>query len=107
MYVIDSLVLSAVHNGNAAVKETCQNVLKYYTIYSCGNSVIILTLSAIHHLEGTFCQLLFSKYTSPAIHKRPKVSSDPETKVLLDETEKEEEFIPPVIHASKKGAFMK
>lgn len=99
MYIIDALVVLVVHNGNAAVKETCMQIFRGAAYFNCGNAVLILTASGYHHIAGTLSQMLCSKYTPPAIRKRPPVSSDPETKVLLDDTEEEEEFTPSVIQA--------
>lgn len=106
MYTVDALVLSAVHNGNQAVKDACQGFLRGYAIWACCNAALVLFLSFVHHVLGFLSQLMCSKYTSPAIRKRPPVSQDPETKVLLDDTEEEETFIPPVVNYKKKGAAL-
>lgn len=106
MFVFDALVLSAVHNGNAATKATCQMILKGYACYNCGNQAMVLFFSAIHTFWGNVRLLLFSSFIPPTIYPR-KATSDPESQVLLDVSEGEEEFIPPVIQSKKKAASSK
>lgn len=107
MFVFDALILSAVHNSNLSVKETCQKIIWGYACYTCCTVVMMSTLSFIHHSTGILQQLMCSRYQPARIEKRPPVSSDPETKVLLDDTEEEENFTPPIQYkkkmASKKG----
>lgn len=103
IYLIDAIVLSAVNNGNVAVKEQCQILVKIYVFYCLGYGLTVVTLSGIHTLTGNLTQLLCSKYMPATIRKRAPVSS--ETKVLLDDTD--EETFTPMIHASKKGGQFK
>jgi len=107
MFLIDCLVLSAVHNGNAALRATCQTFIKGWAFYCCVNCVLVLGLSGIHHFTGFVSQLICSKYTPAAIKARKTISSDPEAKVLLDDTEEEEAYIPPVVLNKKKAASSK
>lgn len=96
MFLFDALVLSAVHNGNTTTKATCQGIIKGYAWYNFGNQVIILFLSAIHTIWGNVRLTFISSFIPQTIRPR-KMTNDPEAKVLLDDSEEEEAFIPPVI----------
>jgi len=88
MFLFDTLILAAVH-GDIDIKSKCQAILKGYAWYTCANSVIIIGLSAFHHLVGSFKLLMCKSYIPATIFKRPPVANDAETKVLLDDTEEE------------------
>jgi len=62
MYMFDALVLSAVHNGNLATKESCQALIKGYAWYCLGNALLVLSLSAVHTFIGNFKLLLCGAY---------------------------------------------
>lgn len=97
MYLFDALVLSAVHNGSIATKTSCRGIIRAYAWYCLGNAALVLSLAAIHTVAGNARYLLCAKYCPVSIRERPPVSGDPETKVLLDDTEEEEAYIPPVV----------
>jgi hypothetical protein len=99
-FIIDFLVLQAVHNGNNALKATCQNLIWGYACYSCLMNIIITSTCVIHHLEGWFRLALCSRYAPMTIHKRIS-TSDPEAKILLDDTDEDEEVIPEVTTLKK------
>jgi hypothetical protein len=108
LFAIDCLVLSAVHNNNLSVKHACQSFLWGYSWFCVGNALLVLALSGAHTLHGNLKFLVCSStYTPATIHKRPPVSNDPETKVLLDDTDEEEAGIPPVSAAKKQAASSK
>jgi hypothetical protein len=105
MFLIDSLILSALHNGNLEVKTMCQNAIKGYAYYVVVNAITILSLSLSHHVSGNLRQLVCSKYIPTRIPLRKAHSSDPENRVLLDDSEEEAAFTPPM--EFKKKAFAK
>lgn len=108
MFTIDCLVLSAVHNNNIVVKTACQTVIKGYSWWCVGNGLLVLGLSGIHTVIGNArLYICASSYSPASIRKRPPVSNDPETKVLLDDTEEEESHTLPIVHAKKKAASSK
>jgi hypothetical protein len=99
MYIFDALVLSAVHNGNVDLKNTCQAIIKGYSLYICASQGIIITLSTVHHIDGFFRNLLCGRYIPMTIYKREGASNDPEAKILLDS--EEEDYVPPVVAFSQ------
>lgn len=107
MFIIDSLVLSALHNGNLQVKDACQMIIKNYTIYTCINQSMVLTLSFLHHVKHSLRDTFLSRYIPAKIYARPPVKNDPETKVLLDDTDEEVSFTPPVILKKKSKKLLK
>lgn len=106
MFLFDALVLSAVHNGNSATKATCQQIIKGYAWYNLGNQAMVLSLSAVHTFWGNVRLLFFSSFIPTTIYPR-KATSDPESQVLLDVSEGEEEFIPPIIQKKKAASSKK
>lgn len=48
--------------------------------------------------------MMCSKFIPATIYKRAPVTNDPEAKVLLDDTDNEDNFVPPVAAFKKKMA---
>jgi len=101
MYMFDAIILSAVHNGNVETKAICTLIAKIYCWYQVGSSGLVLSLSILHHITGNIYSF-FSKYTPATIYKRPPVFNDPETKVLLDESDEENVVKPPILKKDKR-----
>ena len=102
-FMIDSLVLSAVHNGNAETRSLCASIIKGQVIFTVCYQGGVVILSACHTIVGNFKLTFLSKYQPTRIHPRPPVSSDPETRVLLDDTD---EDMPDPLMNKKKAKKM-
>ena len=101
IFMIDSLVLSAVHNGDAATRSTCASIIKGQVAFTVFYQGGVVCLSACHTLIGNFKLTFLSKFQPTHIHPRAPVSSDPEAQVLLDDTD--EDMAEPVVNKRGKA----
>lgn len=77
IFFVDSLILSAYHNNNVAVKDGCQAIIKVYTIFLAVFNLTVLFFAGVHHFFGNTKLMLFSKYRATPIVPR-KAITDPE-----------------------------
>lgn len=104
MYIMDGLVLSAVHNGTGATATSCRALIKGYAWYCIGNAALVLTLATIHTVIGNAKLVVCGKFQPVTIRERPPAHGDAEARILLDDTDEEVNEAPVALQKKKAQA---